>query len=127
MSGGGTDDAGEQVIREVLDVWRAGIDAHEPDRVAQVFTEDAIFQGLRPYSVGRDGVRDYYASQPAGLSVRYRILATRTPADGVVLGYTQADFTFADGNTIGLNLSVLVTRTPGGWQIAHYQVSPVQG
>jgi uncharacterized protein (TIGR02246 family) len=115
----------EQVIREVLDVWRAGIDAHEPDRVAQVFTEDAIFQGLRPYSVGRAGVRDYYASQPLGLSVRYRILQTRTPADGVVLGYTQADFTFADGNTIRLNLSVLVTRTPDGWQIAHYQVSPL--
>lgn len=113
----------EQVIRAVLDVWQAGIDAHEPDRVAQVFTADAVFQGLRPYSVGRAGVRDYYASQPLGLTVRYRILESRSPADGVVLGYTQADFTFADGNSISLNLSVLVTRTPEGWQIAHYQVS----
>jgi uncharacterized protein (TIGR02246 family) len=117
----------EQVIREVLDAWQSGIDAHEPDRVAQVFTEDAIFQGLRPYSVGRVGVHDYYASQPLGMTVRYRILATRNPADGVVLGYTQADFTFADGTGISLNLSVLVTRTSEGWQIAHYQVSPVQG
>lgn len=116
----------EQIVREVLDVWRAGIDAHEPDRVAQVFTADAIFQGLRPYSVGRAGVRDYYASQPPGLTVRYRILETRAPADGVVLGYTRADFTFADGTGVSLNLSVLVTRTPDGWQIAHYQVSPVQ-
>ncbi|MCF6388458.1 SgcJ/EcaC family oxidoreductase [Mycobacterium sp. MBM] len=115
----------EEVIREVLDVWRAGIDEHQPDRVAQVFTEDAIFQGLRPYSVGRAGVREYYASQPAGLTVRYRILETRTPAEGVVLGYTRADFTFADGRAIGLNLSILVTRTPGGWQIAHYQVSSI--
>lgn len=115
----------EDVLREVLDVWQSGIDAHEPDRVAQVFTTDAIFQGLRPYSVGRAGVRDYYASQPPGLTVRYRILQSRNPADGVVLGYTRADFTFADGNTIGLNLSVLVTRTPDGWQIAHYQVSPL--
>ncbi|MBX9919094.1 YybH family protein [Mycolicibacterium frederiksbergense] len=117
----------EQVIREVLDVWQAGIDAHEPDRVAQVFTADAVFQGLRPYSVGRAGVRDYYASQPLGLTVRYRILESRSPADGVVLGYTQADFTFPDGATVTLNLSVLVTRTPDGWRIAHYQVSPVQG
>ena len=115
----------QEVIREVLDVWQAGIDAHEPDRVARVFTTDAIFQGLRPYSVGRGGVRDYYASQPLGLTVRYRILETRSPADGVVLGYTQADFTFADGTGVSLNLSVLVTRTADGWQIAHYQVSPL--
>lgn len=115
-----------EVLQEVLDIWQAGIDAHEPDRVAQVFTEDAVFQGLRPYSVGRAGVRDYYASQPLGLTVRYRILESRGPADGVVLGYTRADFTFADGHTIGLNLSVLVTRTPEGWRIAHYQVSSVQ-
>ncbi|MGK2870079.1 MAG: SgcJ/EcaC family oxidoreductase [Mycobacterium sp.] len=116
----------EQVVRAVLDEWKAGIDAHEPDRVAQMFTEDAIFQGLRPYSVGRDGVRDYYASQPLGLTVQYRILQTRRPAEGVVLGYTQADFTFADGSTIALNLSVLVTHTEEGWRIAHYQVSAVQ-
>ena len=114
-----------EVLQEVLDVWQAGIDAHEPDSVARVFAEDAIFQGLRPYTLGRDGVRAYYASQPAGLTVRYRILETRTPADGVVLGFTQADFTFADGATMSLNLSVLVTRTPQGWQIAHYQVSAI--
>ena len=41
-----------EVLRGVLDEWKAGIDAHEPQKVAAVFTEDAIFQGLRPYSVG---------------------------------------------------------------------------
>ena len=116
---------GEEVLQSVLDVWQAGIAGHEPDKVAAVFTEDAIFQGLRPFSVGRAGVRDYYASQPAGLTVRYRILATRTPADEVVLGYLRADFGFADGTALPLNLSVLLTRTRQGWQIAHYQVSAV--
>ncbi|WP_395309984.1 SgcJ/EcaC family oxidoreductase [Mycobacterium sp. AMU20-3851] len=115
----------EEILRSVLEVWQAGIDGHEPDRVAQVFTEDAIFQGLRPYTVGRAGVRDYYASQPRGLTVRYRILQVRRPADRVVFGYTRADFTFADGSGIALNLGVLVTETEDGWRIAHYQVSPV--
>ena len=115
----------EDVVREVLDEWKAGIDTHDPGQVAEVFTEDAIFQGLRPYSVGRAGVRDYYASQPLGLTVQYRILQSRTPAEGVVLGYTQADFTFVDGSTISLNLSVLVTHTDDRWRIAHYQASPV--
>ena len=40
-------------LRDALDRWKAAIDAHEPERVADVFTEDAIFQGLSPYSVGR--------------------------------------------------------------------------
>lgn len=115
----------QEIVRGVLDIWRAGIDAHDPDRVAALFTADAIFQGLRPYSVGRDGVRDYYTSQPPGLTVRYRILATRRPAEQVVLGYTRADFTFADGSSIALNLSVLLTDTDAGWRIAHYQVSAV--
>lgn len=114
----------EQVLRGVLDEWKAGIAAHDPRRVAAVFTGDAIFQGLRPHSVGRQGVFDYYASQPVGLTVDYRILETRRPADNVALGYLQADFTRPDGSRIPLNLSVLVIRD-GDWRIAHYQVSPV--
>lgn len=113
-----------EILRHVLDEWRAGITAHDPQRVAAVFTEDAIFQGLRPYSVGRPGVFDYYDSQPAGLTVDYRINETRRPAENVVLGYLRADFTRPDGTGIPLNLSVLVTRDVG-WRIAHYQVSAV--
>ncbi len=50
----------EHLLREVLDEWKAGVDDHDPGRVAAVFTEDATFQGLHPYSVGRRGVFDYY-------------------------------------------------------------------
>ena len=53
---------GEEILRGVLDRWKAAVDAHQPQQVASYFTEDAIFQGLRPYSVGRQGVADYYAS-----------------------------------------------------------------
>jgi uncharacterized protein (TIGR02246 family) len=115
---------GTDVVRDVLDRWKAGIDAHEPQKVAAVFTEDAIFQGLRPYSVGRDGVVEYYDGQPAGMTVSYRILETRTPTSELVLGYVRADFTFPDRATISLNLGVLVTRTDAGWRIVHYQASP---
>ena len=56
-----------EILRGVLDQWKAGIDTHEPRKVAAVFAEDAIFQGLRPYSVGRDGVVAYYDSRPPGM------------------------------------------------------------
>jgi uncharacterized protein (TIGR02246 family) len=114
----------EEILRSALDEWRAGIDAGEPVRVAAVFTEDAVFQGLRPYSVGRQGVADYYASQASGMTVTYRILETRRPTEDLVLGYVLADFVFPERPAVSLNLGVLVTHTDAGWRILHYQVSP---
>ncbi|MFD6285426.1 YybH family protein [Streptomyces sp. NPDC060205] len=111
------------VLRGVLDRWKAAVDQHEPQRVAAQFTEDAIFQGLRPHSVGRPGVAAYYASQPPGLTAEYRILETRRPAGDLVLGYLSVDFSFTDRPTLTVNLGVLVRHTEEGWQISYYQVS----
>ena len=113
------------VLRAVLDQWKAGIDAHDPQHVAEVFTEDAIFQGLRPYSVGRDGIATYYDGQPLGMTVSYRVLETRSPTEELVVGYVRADFAYPDRATVTLNLGVVVTRTDAGWRILHYQASPV--
>ncbi|MFJ5641993.1 YybH family protein [Streptomyces sp. NPDC093223] len=111
------------ILAGVLDRWKAAVDAHQPERVAAQFTEDAVFQGLRPYSVGRQGVTAYYASQPLGMTARYRVLETRRPADGVVLGYLAVEFSFTDRPPLDVKLSVLVTREGGDWSIGHYQVS----
>ncbi|MET7441034.1 SgcJ/EcaC family oxidoreductase [Streptomyces sp. NPDC004082] len=113
----------EEILRGVIDQWKAGVDQHEPQQVASLFTEDAIFQGLHPYGVGRQAVADYYDSQPLGLEADYRLLETRRLADGVILGYVRVDFSFTDRPTIDVNLSLLLQRTDDGWSIAHYQVS----
>jgi uncharacterized protein (TIGR02246 family) len=113
----------EQVISGVMDRWKAAVDAHEPAKVADCFTEDAIFQGMRPYTVGRPGVTEYYASQPPGMKAAYKILESRRPAEGLVLGYLWVDFSYTDKATLGVHLSVLATRAADGWRLAHYQVS----
>lgn len=113
----------EAILRGVLDQWKAAVDKHEPNRVAALFTADAIFQGLHPYSVGRRGVADYYDSQPLGMTAEYRILETRRPADDLVLGYLSVDFSFTERPTLGVNLSVLLRPEADVWQISHYQVS----
>ncbi|MEU6025831.1 hypothetical protein OG288_03370 [Streptomyces tauricus] len=113
----------EAILRGVLDRWKAAVDEHEPQRVAAQFTEDALFQGLHPYSVGRPGIAAYYASQPLGLTAEYRILETRRPADDLVLGYLSVDFSFTDRPTLGVNLGVLVRRGEEDWYISYYQVS----
>ncbi|MFD9126398.1 YybH family protein [Kitasatospora sp. NPDC059571] len=118
-----TTSAHEDIVRGVMDDWRAAVDNHEPERVASRFTQDAIFQGLHPYTVGREGIAEYYASQPLGMKAQYTVLETRQVADDTVLAYLAVDFSFTDRPTRNVWLSVLLTRTPSGWAISHYQVS----
>ncbi|MEV6240494.1 hypothetical protein [Lentzea sp. NPDC051838] len=106
-------------IETVMNRWKDAVDAHEPERVSSNFTEDAIFQGLHPYGVGRKAIAEYYDSQPIGLKAEYKILETRLLADDLELAYLTVDFSFVDRPTITVNLSVLVR----GDLITHYQVS----
>ncbi|MEU9877910.1 SgcJ/EcaC family oxidoreductase [Streptomyces phaeochromogenes] len=111
------------VLRGVLDRWKTAVDGHAPRKVASLFTEDAIFQGLHPYSVGRQGIADYYESQPLGLTATYRIVETRRLTDDLVLGYLSVDFSFSDRPTLTVSLGVVVKRMEEDWYISHYQVS----
>ena len=117
------DEQGAEILRGVLDRWKAGIDTQQPARVASVFTDDAVFQGLHPYSVGRQGVNDYYASQPAGMTVAYRILESRRPSDDLAFGYIRADFSYPDRPTVNVHVGVLAKRVEDEWSIAYYQAS----
>jgi uncharacterized protein (TIGR02246 family) len=112
-----------EILRGVLDRWKAGVDAHDPNGVASLFTEDAIFQGLHPYGVGPRGIAEYYDSQPIGLTAEYDIRETRRLADDVLLGYMSVDFSFTDRPTLTVSLSLVLRRIGDDWLIAHYQVS----
>ncbi|AEV72357.1 hypothetical protein MycrhN_1745 [Mycolicibacterium rhodesiae NBB3] len=115
----------EEILRPVLDQWKRGIDAHDPATVADAFTDDAIFQGLRPYSVGPQGVYTYYDAQPQGMTVDYQILESRRLGSDVALGYLAAEFAYRDRESVHLRIGVVVTRTSEDWQITSYQASPV--
>jgi uncharacterized protein (TIGR02246 family) len=112
-----------EILRTVLDQWKSAVDAHDPKRVASLFTDDAIFQGLHPYSVGPGGVAEYYDAQPIGVTAAYDIRETRRLGADLVLGYLGVDFTFTDRPVLTVNLSVIVRRIGDGWLISHYQVS----
>ena len=116
----------DDILAGVLSRWKAAVDAHDPERVASCFAEDAIFQGLHPYSVGRQGIAEYYDSQPLGMTAAYKTLETRRPASDLVLGYLSVDFSFTDRPTLTVYLSVLLKRTAEGWFISHYQVSRLE-
>ena len=111
------------LLDAVLARWKAAVDAHQPEDVAALFTKDAIFQGLHPYTVGPAGVAEYYAAQPTGMTAAYTLRETRTLGDGLVLGYLTVDFGFTDRATLTVYLSVIIRQDADGWRIAHYQVS----
>jgi uncharacterized protein (TIGR02246 family) len=113
----------EKILTGVLDRWKAEIEAHRPERVAAVFTEDAIFQGMHPYSVGRAGVAEYYVSRPRLLTADYRLLEKRWLADDVVLGYAFVEFGFTDRAPVPVNLTVVARHDGDDWRLAHYHVS----
>lgn len=115
----------DRIVSVALDEWKAGVDAHDAGRVAAVFTEDAVFQGLKPYGVGRQAVVDYYESQPLGMTVTYRVLETRRPTDDVVFGYLAATFTYRDCPPVKITLGVTLVHAGDVWRIASYQASRV--
>ncbi|MER6285967.1 hypothetical protein [Streptomyces sviceus] len=67
--------------------------------MAALFAEDAVFQGLPPYSAGRQGVAEYS------------------------VGCLDVDFTFTDRPRRAVRLAVVVTRAGDDWHISHCQVS----
>jgi hypothetical protein len=105
-------------LDEVLGRWQKAIAEHRPEEVAALFTEDAVFQGLHPYSVGRAGVSRYYDSQPLGMTVAYEVLQNRQEGN-VTIGWIEADFSFVDRDPLPVSLTVVLVDG----QIAHYHVS----
>jgi hypothetical protein len=112
-----------EILRTVVDQWKSAVDAHDPKLVASYFTDDAIFQGLHPYSIGPEGVAAYYDVQPIGMTAHYDIRESKRLAVDLILGYLTVDFRFLDRPTVSVYLSLIIRSTPEGWLITHYQVS----
>src|SRR5260370_2669378 len=96
------------MLDAVLTRWKAAVDAHQPEHVAALFTTDAIFQGLHPYTVGQAGVAEYYAAQPTGMTAVDTLRETRALSDGMVRGYLNLDFRFIVRATLTVFLTAYI-------------------
>jgi uncharacterized protein (TIGR02246 family) len=117
----------DQIVASVLCAWKRDIDLHRPTDVATHFTSDALFQGSHPkHSFGRQSIKEYYAEQPAGLTVDYEIEHIRTLAPGIISAYVDPTFTRPDGEILRFHLTVILQRQlDGEWLICHYHVGLV--
>ncbi len=118
-------EAGE--ISFVLDKWKSGIANRDLNAIAEVFTPGALFQGMRPtFTIGQDGVKEYYGAQTPGLSVEYEILYLRPVNDDAVVAYIGATFHRGDGGILRTRITTVLRRAKEGWLIDHYHVSALQ-
>ena len=126
---------GEAALREVERNWNAAARTWDPDGLAALYVEDAVFYGGHPgHSVGRDQVRAYFDSY-AGMFATVRLALIdqelRMLADGIYLaqGYAAFDFELAAGGTSQavLRSTLVLTRRPEGWRIAqhHFSATPI--
>jgi uncharacterized protein (TIGR02246 family) len=114
-------------VTGTLRAWAEGINAHRPDDVASVFTEDAIFQGFDPtHTTGRVGIAAYYAKQPIGLSAAFDIIERRPIAADAVLVYARVDFSPPDTAVIPVHLTAVFRFSGEAWLISHYHVSKIE-
>ena len=117
----------DRIATGVLTAWADGIRLHEPQRVASLFADDAIFQGFDPvHTVGRAGVAAYYAKQPVGLTANFTIVERRRASADVRVAYARVDFSVPERGVIPVHLTIVLRLTPEGWLISHYHVSKIE-
>ncbi|MEU4953282.1 SgcJ/EcaC family oxidoreductase [Streptomyces lavendulae] len=119
------------VLAEVLETWRAAFDERRVDDLVDLFSDDALFQGLSPRLLaGRDEIRTYYANVPPGTTATVEVLHSRPLAAEALAGF--ADVTFRTvtpqdpaGTPLPVRLSVIAQHLDDSWRIRQYHVSRV--
>lgn len=119
------------VIAAVRNAWNAGAHDWNSDRLADVYSPDALFFGGRPgHAVGRVAIRNYFASYCRIIrssSVRFEELELRRLAPQTLLaqGFAAFDFVLSNGHQTHsrLRASWLLVEREGGWCILQHHIS----
>jgi uncharacterized protein (TIGR02246 family) len=113
----------DREVRLLLDAWAEGIARHDPAKVAELFTDEALFQGFDPApGYGRAYISSYYEKQPLGLSARYELQSVRALTPELTLAYAPVVFERPDG-PVRVYLTIVAELVRGRWAIGHYHVS----
>jgi uncharacterized protein (TIGR02246 family) len=127
-------DAGEQALRSVERAWNEAASGWQADRLAALYTDDAVFYGGRPgHSVGREQVRAYFASYVGVLASTRLDLVDQTLlklGDDTYLaqGYGHFHFDLVQGGKSEAvwRTTLVIVRREGDWKILqhHFSATP---
>lgn len=112
------------ILEESLAAWKLAFDGHRPDDMVGLFTRDALFQGLSPtLHTGREEIFGYYHALPPGITASFQIVEARQLAPHLVCGFAAVQFTYPDGRTVPVQLSLVLRRDGQTWFIVQYHAS----
>jgi uncharacterized protein (TIGR02246 family) len=116
----------------VQSAWNAGARPWDPDRLADIYTQDALFWGGRPgHSVGSGAIRAYFGSYLGVIQAGTMALVeqeVRELAPGCLLAQGFVDFAFE--LTVGqstrsrLRATLVLTLEDQIWKIRQHHFSP---
>ena len=111
-------------LAPALERWQKGIADDDPALISSAFTETTLFQGLRPEpAFGREGVKDYYASQPDPLNVEHEVVRLQPLGEQGAVAFLKAIFYPRGRDPRPTYLTLVFRRTQDTWLIEHYHVS----
>ncbi|MDI9980160.1 nuclear transport factor 2 family protein [Rhodococcus sp. IEGM 1307] len=117
----------DTIFAEVLAAWGRCFNGGDARGVSDMFTANAIFQGLRPEpKFGKGEILTYYENVPASTTVLAQPISVYRIGGGVIGGIAEIVFTGPDGRQRPVNLSMLLCADRGAWRICHYHVSNCQ-
>ena len=113
-----------QTVETVIDAWKAAFDAGDPQRIASLYTPDAMFiGGIGGVHIGRRSIEGYFGKNMAPSSVVFRDIKTHAIEDQVVLVSMMGAITPEVGEPRDFRFLQTHVRTGNGWQIAGHHGS----
>ena len=113
-----------QDVEGVIAAWKAAFDAGDPQRIASLYTPDAMFiGGIGGVHVGRRSIEGYFEQNAAPASVSFREVKIRSIDDQVVLVSMIGAITREGGEPRDFRFLQTHVRTVTGWQIAGHHGS----
>ncbi|MHA7220954.1 YybH family protein [Arthrobacter sp. RHLT1-20] len=115
-----------RVLAETLAPWKLAFDNHQPEDIVELFSPDALFQGITPALLrGREQIFGYYDALAPGITTSFQVVQTRELAENIISGFAAVTFTYPDGRTVPVQLSLVLSREENTWLIAQYHVSSI--
>jgi uncharacterized protein (TIGR02246 family) len=113
-----------RVLGESLAAWKLAFDRHRPQDMVELFSGDALFQGLSPALLtGRKEIFGYYRALSPGITATFQIIQARQLTQHLVCGFAAVHFTYPDARTAQVQLSLVLRRDGQTWFIAQYHAS----
>jgi uncharacterized protein (TIGR02246 family) len=113
-----------QEVEMVIEAWKAAFDQGDPQRIASLYTPDAMFiGGIGGVHIGRRSIEGYFEKNAAPASVSFRDIKTCSIDDQVVLVSMIGAIAREGGEPRDFRFLQTHVRTVNGWQIAGHHGS----